>query len=126
MDSCKFIFKTFLSLKRNGTMKTKSFWFQHVDENIVSQFFKQLPNKCSPGSGILPMKILKASFEVLAPQIVHIFNACIDSCTFPDNWKIALVTPLFKNKAFYKAEKILIYFFFFFIFIFLKLNCKIV
>lgn len=98
-ESCKFIFNTFLKLKRDGTIKTKSFWFEHVDEQLVLHFFKQLPNRCSPGASGIPMKVLKIAIDVLIPHIVHIFNACIDDGSFPDNWKVAFVTPLYKNKG---------------------------
>lgn len=35
----------------------------------------------------------------MAPLIKNLFNTCIDSNTIPDEWKLAIVTLIFKNKG---------------------------
>ena len=46
---------------------------------------------------MIPCAVLKYSIDTLAPYIVHLFNHCIQVGIFPDEFKIAIVTPLFKK-----------------------------
>lgn len=50
-------------------------------------------------SGIdgISSQLLKMSFKILLPQVLHMFNSSIMSGIFPDAWKTAKVTPLFKS-----------------------------
>ena len=46
---------------------------------------------------LIPNRILKNVKDILTPSITDIFNASIKSKTFPDDFKIARVTPIFKE-----------------------------
>lgn len=41
--------------------------------------------------------LLKVSFKILLPHVHHIFNRSITSGIFPNVWKKAIITPLFKS-----------------------------
>ena len=43
------------------------------------------------------MNVIKKCFRSLHKPLLHIFNASLQNGTFPDELKIARVTPLFKN-----------------------------
>ena len=50
-------------------------------------------------SGIekLSSNICKDAFLVLNHQLKYMFNCSLNSALFPDKWKVAKVTPLFKG-----------------------------
>ena len=57
----------------------------------------QLGAKKDPGSDRIPCKLLKLSSSIVGPSLAYIFKSCIDAEIFPNEWKIAKVTPLFKK-----------------------------
>ena len=42
-------------------------------------------------------KLLKLSSSIVGPSSAYIFKSCKDAEIFPNEWKIAKVTPLFKK-----------------------------
>ena len=44
-----------------------------------------------------PRKLLKLSSSIIGPSLAYIFKSCIDAEIFPNEWKIAKVTPVFKK-----------------------------
>ena len=44
-----------------------------------------------------PCKLLKLATSFIGPSLTEIFDSCIDTENFPDEWKIAKVTPIFKK-----------------------------
>ncbi len=57
---------------------------------------KLKPNK---GAGLdkIPPKIIKDSAVVIAPYLNHIFNLSLSEGKFPDDWRKAEVSPIFKS-----------------------------
>ena len=45
----------------------------------------------------MPNSVLKAVKDIIAPSLTDLFNASIKAKIFPDDLKIARVTPIFKN-----------------------------
>ena len=98
VDCKKFIFET-LKLSSNTSQIKNDFNFIPTDESEVLALLKSLDNKTSLGSSKIPISILKSASQMLAKPLVDLFNLCLFSNTIPTNWKIGLVTPLFKNKG---------------------------
>ena len=48
---------------------------------------------CGPDGSCI--RILILCFEAIGPVLLHIVNACLTSCDFPDTWKHSLVHPIF-------------------------------
>ena len=71
-------------------------------ENVISvnelkdAFFSLKINK-SPGYGEISFNVVKKCFGVLYKPLLHIFNLSIQTGIFPDELKIASVTPIFKG-----------------------------
>ena len=42
-------------------------------------------------------KLIKDSAQTIAPVLAHILNNCIDSCNIPEEWKLAKITPIYKD-----------------------------
>lgn len=53
----------------------------------------------SAGIWATPTKVIKASAHHLAPTLADLFNKALLHGQLPDEWKFAVVTPLYKNKG---------------------------
>ena len=63
---------------------------------LKDAFFSLKLNK-SPGYNEVSFNVVKKCFGSLHKPLLHIFNASLENGTFPDELKIARVTPIFKN-----------------------------
>ena len=50
---------------------------------------------CGPDG--ISIRILLLCFDAIDPVLLHIINACLTLCDFPDSWKHSLVYPIFKS-----------------------------
>ena len=58
---------------------------------------KKLKNKFTSGVDNIPAFIIKDCATIFAEPLSHLFNTCIESGKYPDLWKIARVTPVYKK-----------------------------
>ena len=49
------------------------------------------------GSDGITVEMLKLTFAVVGPHLLHIVNSCIKNCDMSLEWKAATVTPRYKN-----------------------------
>ena len=100
-DKCiDFIDNLFNDLKKENRIRTSSFGFSFVrtSEYEVKKFIKELTFS-SPGTSGINSKVLKLMPDTMVPIYTKLFNYCIVTKSIPDDWKSAIVTPLFKNKG---------------------------
>lgn len=45
------------------------------------------------------VKLLAVSHNIIAPCLTKMFNLSLQTCTLPDDWKLARVTPVYKGKG---------------------------
>ena len=90
--------KDFTGLKTSALLKTSKFTFTCTTEVIVKKLLMKLSNDSSPGLSGIPVKVMKHS-EVLVKPFTKMINNCIITKTIPDEWKSAVVTPLYKSKG---------------------------
>ena len=57
----------------------------------------KIDSSSSCGISLIPTSILKNSAIILAPILTSIFNCCLDQDKVPNEFKIAIVFPLFKK-----------------------------
>ena len=100
-ESEDFISNQFQEMKNNNSIKVtkRGFNFSPVSLNVVKKLMLSIENSASPGITGIPIKVIKANIDVLAPIIQKIFNYCIANSIMPDEWKEALVTILYKGKG---------------------------
>ena len=99
-DECNsFINSQFRRLKRNKELAPGFFSFSEFSLKDVKDCIQNLTVSSSPGVSGIPIQILKGLGDKLSPILLQIFNNCLTSGLIPDEWKTALVTPLFKNKG---------------------------
>ena len=65
--------------------------------STVCRLLNQLDTKKATGLDRIPCKLLKLSSSIVGSSLAYIFKSCIDTEIFPNEWKIAKVTPLFKK-----------------------------
>ena len=78
---------------------TGLFNFQEIPENHVLNLLCGLDSKKATGIDGISSRILKLSANVIAPSLSLIFNQIISTGIFPNDWKIARITPIFKSDA---------------------------
>ena len=76
---------------------TKSMFLTPVTQTELELIIDKLPNKISSGWDDLSNKIIKKLKGSLLYPLAIIVNRSLTEGVFPDNMKIANVTPLFKN-----------------------------
>ena len=65
-------------------------------KSIIKEIANLNESKYTPNESI-PAKILKDNYEIIGPKIVIDFNSSIKTGIFPQNLKVADVSPIFKN-----------------------------
>ena len=68
-----------------------------VSEAGVLKLLKDLKTRKASGPDEIPAIMLKTCAEEIAPMLTFIFQQSLDTGTVPDDWKMALVTPVFKK-----------------------------
>ena len=75
---------------------THMFKFKPIKDADVEKTLDRLDANKSCGSD-MEAKFLKIGAHVSAPSLTAIFNASLKTSIFPDDWKTAVVTPVFKK-----------------------------
>jgi hypothetical protein len=78
-----------------------SFDFTSITIQETIDVLNQIKSKKSPGLDGIGTRLLKDATNIIAEPLVNIFNVSFQRAIFPDDWKLAKVTPVFKegNKA---------------------------
>ncbi|PZC84048.1 hypothetical protein B5X24_HaOG206394 [Helicoverpa armigera] len=70
-----------------------------LDKAAVYRSLARLPAKRSVGPDGIPPFILRDCRDVFCEPLLHIFNICISSSTFPERWKLTRVVPVPKGSG---------------------------
>ena len=68
-----------------------------VDRNYVLSVIQQLKNGKAPGPDKIPIMLLKDATDLISQTLTMIFNSSLRKGVFPEIWKVAKVTPIFKS-----------------------------
>ena len=60
-----------------------------LEHFTVCELLSQLDEKKAMGLDGVRCKLLKLASSIIGPSLTKIFNSCIETETFPDEWKIA-------------------------------------
>ncbi len=75
------------------------FSFSEVKKSELEYIIKNLNKKCSPGNHNIPFKLYIDNLSVLLPILLNLINECLRTKVIPNDWKSALITPLYKGKG---------------------------
>ena len=98
-ESSNFINKIFINNPELMPKKDISFDFRPTNSIIIEKIILDLDSASSAGMMDIPVTILKAVVKKISPFFAQLFNDCIKNKVFPNELKVALVTPLFKKKG---------------------------
>ena len=73
-----------------------AFVFKSINIDEVYNALNNLKTSKSLGPDKIPARLLKDSCFSIAPFLTQIFNASLASSVFPQDWKIARVSPIYK------------------------------
>ena len=65
--------------------------------DIVSNVLSKIDQKKATGLDMIPSNLLKMAANIVAPSLTSIFSKSILTGIYPNDWKMAKVTPLFKK-----------------------------
>ncbi|CAF0801460.1 unnamed protein product [Brachionus calyciflorus] len=100
------------NLTINKTFMLNNSWFENLKDQVIdgSQFSSRETSlsevektidtinvKSSPGIFEIPIKGIKGCKPIIVPFIVKLFNDCIAQEDQIEEWKCAIVTPLYKK-----------------------------
>ncbi|CAB3983518.1 RNA-directed DNA polymerase from mobile element jockey [Paramuricea clavata] len=91
---------TFCNESLLNSLKIKiKFEIPHISPEKVLQMLNSMPaNKATGADGLSP-KLLKIAAPSISSSVARLINHCISTNTFPSRWKVAKVTPIFKNQG---------------------------
>ena len=92
IDSSNYNFETYV---KNG--KSEFAAFQPVTVSHVCRLLLGLSGNKATGIDKISCKIIKKAAPIISDSLTLIFNQAITLSSFPDEWKMAKVVPLFKN-----------------------------
>ena len=79
------------------TPVSTSFEFQDIRIEELRSAIKNLKMSKSPGLDKISAKLLIEAGDTITPSLVLLFNLSLNTGIFPDDWKFAKVTPIYKS-----------------------------
>ena len=76
-----------------------SFNFHTITERETRQALVHTKAKTAPGHDSITSLLVRSTASAFAPTLTSIFNKCIETSTFPLQWKRANVTAIWKGKG---------------------------
>ena len=73
------------------------FCFKNVNASELSDTLAQIKTKKSSGIDGISIKLLKAAGDIILDSLGSIFNLSLQIGIYPDDWKLAKVSPIFKD-----------------------------
>ena len=102
-------FQSVFTAKSNGILSLESKTTERLDEisfteaDIVKAINKLQPKTSRTPDDIAPI-VIKKIYPFIIPFLKRFFKLCFDKGELPDQWKLALVTPIFKKGCKNKAS----------------------
>ena len=80
-------------------MNRPSFVFTPISEAVVLSRLQHLPLHKVSSDRLMANRLLRETTSLIASSITYIFNLFLNISQFPDEWKVAAVCPLFKQRG---------------------------
>ena len=77
--------------------QTESMYLYETDEYEIMRLISSLQAGKACGYDHISNKIVKETSNVIVPYLTKLFNSCMNQGVFPNAYKVAQVTPLFKG-----------------------------
>ena len=73
-----------------------TFELELLTTDELRNLVNDIPLGKADGLDSIPISLLKLSFKFIASSLTHIFNLVISTGNFPNDWKSARITPIYK------------------------------
>jgi hypothetical protein len=87
-----------------GTSPVTLFALSEISEYEVFLLLSDLKTSKSTGMDSIPERVFNISAEIISPSLTWIFNLCIKTGVYIDDWKKAWVVHIFKSEDRKKCE----------------------
>ena len=84
-------------VNKGSSADAPRFAFQKVTPDSIKREIYKLKSAKSAGHDKVPVRLIKDAADVLYTPLASIFNASFEKGIFPNIWKIAKVSPIFKS-----------------------------
>ncbi|XP_015759737.1 PREDICTED: uncharacterized protein LOC107339008 [Acropora digitifera] len=81
----------------NRKFTSKRFILQPISEGFILKQLRDLKDKKATGLDRIPARFLRDSAAVIAPTVTFLVNLSLSTGSVPDEWKKALIVPLYKS-----------------------------
>ena len=71
--------------------------FKTVEEKVVKMIIGQLTSTGAVGTDGISVILIKKVVDILAPYITYIINLAIVTSTYPDSFKVGVLSPVPKS-----------------------------
>ena len=82
---------------KNITENYNKFCFRLTTTSDVFTHLNRLSKTKATGLDIISVRLIRECTDIISGRLCHLFNKSLISGIFPDDWKCARVTPLFKQ-----------------------------
>ena len=76
--------------------QTENLKFKLIDNTYVLNAISKLKNGKSPGPDKISTRLVKDSGDFIWKPLIMVYNSSLETGVFPDFWKLASVSPIFK------------------------------
>lgn len=76
-----------------------SLYLKRVSREEIEKIINKLKNKSAPGHDNITTEIVKKLKTHISKPLCSVFNLCIKKGVFPDEYKRAVICPVYKNKG---------------------------
>ena len=73
------------------------FTFRTITTVNIIQTIRKISLNKAPGLDKIPIKLIKLAGDTIYDSLLHIFNLVLDTGVFPDDLKLAKITPIYKE-----------------------------
>ena len=73
--------------------------FKIVCHTKLLEYLQDIDSKSSEGNVGIPSIVFKFCAEELAQPLTHVINSCLHDSTIPNDWKISIISPVYKGKG---------------------------
>ena len=108
-ETSDYIYNSFVEIGPNFARNFKEDWNDEVvtdidnemdgmtiSEEVLMKIIVDINTSKSSAIGHVSARVLKDSFLVLVPQLLHMYHQCLRLNIFPDSWKLTDIIPLHK------------------------------
>ena len=78
---------------------SSEFEIPSISQKDVAEILLSIPSHKATGNDGISAKLLKIAAPGIIPSLTKLLNHCLHAKTFPNVWKVAKVTPVFKGNG---------------------------